>query len=70
MCVLASIGSRLMRMCVDSLCVCARLIRVCAESSARLVCVEFACMCVSEFRRVVVHFICICLSTDVDELTP
>ena len=55
---------------VESLCVRAPHMSMCAESSARLVCVEFACMCVSEFRRVVVHFICICLSTDVDELTP
>ncbi len=43
---------------------------MCAESSARVVCVEFACMCVSDFMCVVVHFIYICLSTDFDELTP
>ncbi len=62
MCVLASH----MNMCAESLCVCARV----SLSMWRVVCVEFACMCVSDFMCVVVHFICICLSTDFDELTP
>ena len=47
-------------------CVCARALAsqmsMCAESSARLVCVEFACVCVSDFRCDVVHSICISLS--------